>query len=79
MQGYVVPLAVVVFAFAVVTGFLASRKDRDPLLWAVIGGLFPVVGLIILLTMPHICPRCKLPLSKELWTQRTCPFCNSTF
>jgi len=45
----------------------------------VIGAVFPVVGLLVLFCMPHICPRCKLPLSKQLWKEHMCPFCDSTF
>jgi len=59
-----------------ITGLLAARKNRSVLGWAVIGGiLFPGTGLLVLLFMSYLCPRCQSPVSYDECKQKQCPRC----
>jgi hypothetical protein len=43
----------------VVLGLLADHKNRNPLTWGFIGGLFGPCSLIYLAFLPRRCPNCK--------------------
>lgn len=38
---------------AIVTAFLAARKNRSFLGWLIIGLIFPLIGFIMILVMPE--------------------------
>jgi biotin transporter BioY len=58
-------------------GLLAARKNRNGLLWGIIGGLFLLPGLIVLMFLPFLCPKCHMSLSNKQWRDRTCPSCGN--
>jgi len=60
---------------AIIIGLLAHRKNRNGWLWGLIGGLFLLPGLLILMFMPYLCPKCKNKLSNQEWKDKTCPTC----
>ncbi|GIN71892.1 hypothetical protein J14TS2_23670 [Bacillus sp. J14TS2] len=41
----------VLICFGLITAYFASKKGKHPLLWFIIGGLLPIIGLIILLLL----------------------------
>lgn len=41
-------IIVIMLVFGAVGGFWANAKGLSPVLWAVVCGLFPLIGLIIL-------------------------------
>ncbi len=55
----------------VVLGIVAHGKNRNPLAWGLIGGLFGPCSLIYLLFLPRVCPKCK-----EACQGRVCPNCD---
>ena len=63
----------VVFAFIV--GSIAHSKNRNAWAWGLFGGFCFVVGLLALMLLPHLCPRCNRPLTKAEWESRRCPTC----
>ena len=38
---------------AIVTAFLAARKNRSFLGWLIIGLIFPLIGFVLILVMPE--------------------------
>lgn len=73
LLGYLIPYAI----SAVIIGLLAARKNRNGVAWGLIGGLFLLPGLLVLMFMPFVCPKCKQSLSNREWKQRTCPKCGN--
>lgn len=61
--------------FALITGYFAARKHRSTLFWGAFGFFAPVVALIVLLFQPHVCPRCRQPLTGEQRDAGVCPRC----
>jgi hypothetical protein len=70
---------VIVWAISAgITGMLAARKNRSVVAWAILGGIiFPVTGLLILLFMSHLCPKCHRPISPEEAERKKCPRCRT--
>lgn len=60
---------------ALLIGFMAARKNRNPWAWGLIGGLFCLPGLLVLAFMSYVCPICKRDLTNDQWSKRTCPEC----
>jgi len=58
-----------------IIGFLAARKNRNPWAWGLTGGLFLILGLIVLAFMPYLCPKCEQPITNTEWKNRICPRC----
>jgi hypothetical protein len=66
----------VTYGFAIlILSLLADRKNRNPLAWGLIGGLFFPCSLVCLLLESPICPKCKQALTKLQWKQRSCATC----
>ena len=55
-----------------VLSLVAYRKNRNPLAWGFIGGLFGPCSLIYLAFLPRICLKCKNECKG-----RICPNCDS--
>jgi hypothetical protein len=51
---------------------LAAWKNRNPLGWGLIGGLFFPTSFLCLLLESHLCPKCKCPTCGTL-ARRTKP------
>jgi hypothetical protein len=70
---------VIVWAISAgVAGMLAARKNRSVVAWAILGGIiFPVTGLLILLFVSHLCPKCQRPVSPEEAKRKECPRCQT--
>lgn len=47
---------VIVVVFAFIGGYWAHTKGRNPVLWGIICGLFPVIGLVILAFQKPVTP-----------------------
>ncbi len=62
---------------ALIIGLLAARKNRSGWAWGLIGGLALLPGLLVLMFMPYLCPKCRKSLSNKEWKGRTCPRCGS--
>jgi hypothetical protein len=61
-----------------ITGMLATRKNRSVGAWAILGGIiFFGSGLLVLLFMSYLCPKCKQPISSEEARQKDCPRCRN--
>ncbi|WP_292288383.1 hypothetical protein [Marivita sp.] len=43
---------IIALAGGVLSGVVASAKNRDPLVWGITGALFPLLGLIAIAGMP---------------------------
>jgi len=68
----------VTYGFAIlILSILADRKNRNPLAWGLVGGLFFPCSLICLLLESHVCPKCKRPLTKLQRKQRSCAICGT--
>jgi hypothetical protein len=61
---------------AVITGVLAARKNRNTLMWAIAGILFPWIAFLVLLFLPRLCPKCQGPLTYDEWREHRCPRCD---
>jgi hypothetical protein len=78
LEGFQDVLFIITYGLAIVIlSLLADRKNRNPLAWGLIGGLFFPTSLICLVLEPHLCPKCKGPLTKLQWKQRSCPTCGT--
>jgi hypothetical protein len=56
----------------VILSMLADRKNRNPLAWGLIGGLFFPCSLIYLAFLPRLCPKCRAECKGS-----TCPNCDT--
>jgi hypothetical protein len=64
-------LVIVTYGLAIlILSTVADRKNRNPLVWGLIGGLFFPCSLIYLAFLPRLCPKCKTECKG-----RTCPNC----
>jgi len=76
VAGTLIAIVVIYAISAGLTGLLAARKNRSTLAWAIIGGiLFPGTGLLVLLFMSYLCPKCQLPITYSEWNEKRCPRC----
>ena len=73
LEGFQEVLYIITYGLAVVIlSIVADRKNRNPLGWGLIGGLFFPCSLLYLAFLPRICPKCK-----NEWRGRTCPNCDT--
>ena len=78
LEGFQDVLFIITYGLAIVIlSILADCKNRNPLAWGLIGGLFFPTSLICLLLETHVCPKCKQPLTKLQWKQRSCATCGT--
>jgi hypothetical protein len=76
LEGYQEVFFIITYGLGIVIlGGLATWKNRNPLVWGLVGGLFFPASLLCLLFEPHLCPKCRASLSTEEWGQRKCPSC----
>jgi hypothetical protein len=74
LEGFQNVLFIVTYGLAILMlSIVADRKNRNPLIWGLIGGLFFPCSLIYLAFLPRLCPKCK-----EECDGRTCPNCDTT-
>ena len=69
------PLIISIVVGAIVLGAVAARKNRNILLWAILGPLVPL-ALPVLLMLPRLCINCGRKLSR--WDgerSSRCPHC----
>ena len=53
-------LVIVTYGLAIlILSIFAHRKNRNPLVWGLFGGLFFPCSLIYLVFLPRLCPKCK--------------------
>jgi len=45
--------------FGLIIGLWAKWKNRNGILWGIIGGPFMVLGVFIIIFMPFLCPKCR--------------------
>jgi hypothetical protein len=78
LEGFQDVLYIITYGLAILTlGLIADRKNRNPLAWGLLGGLFFPTSFICLLLESHLCPKCKAPLTKGQWRLRRCPTCGT--
>ena len=78
LEGFQDVLVIITYGLAIVIlSILADWKNRNPLAWGLIGGLFFPCSLICLLLETHVCPQCKQPLTTLQWKQRSCATCGT--
>lgn len=68
-------LIVLYGVFALIIGSMAARKNRNGWAWGLIGGLSVIVGLLVLMFMPFLCPKCGRALTNAEWNEKKCPTC----
>jgi hypothetical protein len=68
LEGYQDVFFLITYGLAIVMlSSLATWKNRNPLGWGLIGGLFFPTSFICLLLESHLCPKFKAPLTKQHW------------
>jgi len=73
LEGLQDVLVIVTYGLAIlILSLVADRKNRNPLVWGLIGGLFFPCSLIYLAFLPRHCPKCKAACNG-----RTCPNCDA--
>ena len=73
LEGLQDVLAIVTYGLAIlVLSIVADQKNRNPLAWGLVGGLFFPCSLIYLAFLPRLCPKCKGECKG-----RTCPTCDT--
>ena len=71
LEGLQDVLVIATYGLAIlILSIVADRKNRNPLVWGLIGGLFFPCSLLYLAFQPRICPKCKGECKG-----RTCPNC----
>ena len=78
LEGYEDVFIIITYGVAVLMlSSLADWKNRNPLGWGLIGGLFFPTSFVYLLLQSHLCPKCKASLSTDEWKLRKCPTCGT--
>ena len=73
LEAYQDVLYIITYGLAVVIlSIVANRKNRNPLVWGLIGGLCFPCSLLYLAFQPRLCPECK-----GEGKGRTCPNCDT--
>jgi hypothetical protein len=73
LEGFQDVLVIVTYGLAIlILSLVADRKNRNPLVWGLIGGLFFPCSLIYLAFLPRHCPKCKAECKGK-----TCPNCDA--
>ena len=76
--GILIGVVIVWAISAGVTGMLAAKKNRSVVAWAILGGIFFFgTGLLVLLFMSYLCPKCQRPISPEEARRKDCPRCRN--
>jgi len=63
--------------FGLIIGLCAKCKNRNGFLWGIIGGPFLIIGLLVLIFKPFLCPKCRKKLNKKQRRDKICPDCGS--
>ena len=78
LEGYQDVFFIITYGLAMVMlSSLAAWKNRNPLAWGLIGGLFFPTSFLCLLLESHLCPKCKASLSTDEWRLRKCSTCGT--
>jgi len=78
LEGFYDVLYIITYSLAIlILSCIADGKNRNPLGWGLIGGLFFPTSLICLALEPKLCPKCKEPLTKDERRLRSCPTCGT--
>jgi hypothetical protein len=73
LEGFQDVLVIITYGLAVVIlSLLADCKNRNPLAWGLIGGVFFPCSLIYLAFLPRLCAKCR-----DECKGRTCPNCDT--
>jgi hypothetical protein len=73
LEGFQDVLVIVTYGLAIlILSIVADRKNRNPLVWGLIGGLLFPCSLIYLAFLPRLCPKCQ-----DECKGRTCPNCDT--
>jgi hypothetical protein len=73
LEGFQDALVIITYGLAIVIlSVVADRKNRNPLAWGLIGGLFFPCSPIYLAFLPRLCPKFK-----DECKRRTCPNCDA--
>ena len=73
LEGLQDVLVIVTYGLAIlILSIVADRKNRNPLVWGLIGGLLFPCSLIYLAFLPRLCPKCQ-----DECKGRTCPNCDT--
>jgi hypothetical protein len=73
LEGFQDVLAIITYGLAIlVLSIVADRKNRNPLAWGLLGGLFFPSSLVYLAFLPRLCPKCK-----DECHGRTCSNCDT--
>jgi hypothetical protein len=73
LVGFQDVLAIVTYGLAIlVLSVVADQKNRYPIAWGLVGGLFFPCSLIYLAFLPRLCPKCK-----DKCKGRICPACDT--
>lgn len=63
--------------WGVVLGFLAKRKNRNPIGWGIAGAMSWLIAVLVLAFLPFLCPKCQERITKEEAKSDRCPHCNN--
>jgi hypothetical protein len=73
LEGFQDVLVIITYGLAIlILSIVADLKNRNPLVWGLIGGLFFPCSLSYLALLPGLCPKCKGECKG-----RTCPNCDA--
>jgi hypothetical protein len=60
LEGFQEVLYIITYGLAIlILSIVADGKNRNPLGWGLIGGLFSPCSLIYFALLPGLCPKCK--------------------
>ncbi len=73
------PMFFLSLGLAILCGFVANQKNRNPWLWGFLGCFIPIIALVIVAVMPandsrrlRECPNCAEHIAERA---RVCRFC----
>ena len=79
MGNLLIPLVLASLIGGVCSGLLAYARNRDHVLWTILGAVLLGVPLIFLLAASGLCPNCKMPIPRRFHKEHLCPYCDKEF
>ena len=72
---YIIAIGIAL-AFGLLTAHLAGRKNREVVVWGILGAVAPLLALIVLAFHNYLCPRCRNAVTQAEAKTGRCPHCD---
>lgn len=79
MGNLLIPIVLASLCGGILCGMLAYARNRDHVLWAILGAVLLGLPFVFILAVAALCPNCKMPLPRRFYKEHLCPYCGKEF